>query len=220
MRYFVIGLLTVLLAVAVYLWMQANDDTQDLVAQGTTLKFDAKEVAPAFSFPEDDSLDVNCMAWGPFNKSSLIRLQGLLVKSGFIDNVYVVDRYLPDRWMVYQGPFDSDAAAKEAEKKLRQAGFRSARAFNRAPVSHGVELASFNSKEEADRFLTENGTTVGLQVANQLGGLSSLSDVQFRYLNEGQKKTVRSWASNFTQAAFGKCLKPMAGQAHPISGVR
>lgn len=224
MRYVFIAILTVLLGVAIYLWIQSVDSSSDFVSQGRQLQFAQNQQTNAtqseFSFPLDDSMDVNCISWGPFDKNSLIRLRGFLVRSGFIDNVYVIDRYLPDRWIVYRGPFHDEKMAKEALKELRAGGFVAARLFARAPVSYGVELADFEEKSDADRFLLEHGSIVGLQVANRLGALSKLSDVQFRRLNEQQIKQVHTWERYFSHASFANCLKNVRGRQQPISNFR
>lgn len=224
MRYVFIAILMILLGGAVYLWMQSIDTSSDLVSQGRNLQFldnPQQDVSRSeFSFPTDDSLDVNCISWGPFDKNSLMRLRGYLVRSGFIDNVYVIDRYLPDRWIVYQGPFDDEKKARDAVKTLWSNGFTSARLFVRAPVSFGVQLADFEKKSEADQFLLEHGTIVGLQVANRLGALSPLSDVQFRRLAADQIKQVHKWERYFSQASFGKCLKNSLVHQHPIADLR
>lgn len=136
--------------------------------------------------------DLSCFVWGPFSDKGLMQVRGMLEQNRLLEQAEIVDRFLPDRWIVYLGRFHTDTAVRAFMKQFRQQGIKHVRAIVRGDLAYGVEIASFDTKKEAEDFLASNKVpdVKGLRVTNRLGEPSDSVDLVFNHLSEEQRDVL------------------------------
>lgn len=145
---------------------------------------------------QSGAVDVNCFVWGPFNERELVGVQPVINSAGLMPYMQIVDRYLPDRWIVYLGRFNNETAVRAFMKQFRQQGFTSVRPILRGDLSFGVEIAAFDSQKEAQAYLESPKAPAvqGLRVTNRLGEPSDEVDIVFQGLDDQKRvRLFREW---------------------------
>lgn len=95
-----------------------------------------------------------CMIWGGFPVGDLVRVRLHLKRQHLEDKVLIQDRFGPERFIAYLGPYDNPTAARAFVKQFRQQGYGTVRPILSGELSYGVEIASFGTRKEAEAFLT------------------------------------------------------------------
>lgn len=142
------------------------------------------------------AVDVNCFVWGPFDEKELVGIQPILNESNLMAYAQIVDRYLPDRWIVYLGRFNNDKAVRAFMKQFRQQGFSSVRPILRGDLAFGVEIAAFDSQAQAQAYLDSSKApdVEGLSVTNRLGEPSDEVDIVFQDIDDSARERLfREW---------------------------
>lgn len=80
-------------------------------------------------------------------------MQERLTRSGLLQKAVVADRFLPERFIAYLGPYDNTTAVRAFVKQFRQQGIRTVKPILEGELSYGVEIASFSSREAAEKYL-------------------------------------------------------------------
>lgn len=201
MRYFINFVLLFALGACVwYLYDHSKQPTVDLVSD-TRLDVHVPEFLRAsIQAKKSDEqakvsgtpVDIDCFAWGPFESKQLVAVQNALKRNGLIQSAEISDRFLPDRWIVYLGPYDNDIAVRAFVKQFRQQGYRNVRPILRGALSYGVEVETFESQEQALSWMasTEAPDVRGLRVTNRLGEPSDQVDLVFRNLTPEKRKIL------------------------------
>ena len=147
---------------------------------------------------EEAAIDDDCFVWGPFDSSELRAVQPFLDRTGLMQRAEIVDRYLPDKWIVYLGRYDNDVAVKAFIKQFQQQGFKSVRPILRGNLAYGVEVAAFENRGEAEAYLASSKAPdmQGLRVTNRLGDPSDKVDIVFNGLSEDERRVLfKAWKS-------------------------
>ncbi|MGN1208937.1 MAG: SPOR domain-containing protein [Duodenibacillus sp.] len=133
--------------------------------------------------------DLTCFVWGPFSDKALLQVRGMLEEHRLLERAEIVDRFLPDRWIIYLGRFHTDTAVRAFMKQFRQQGMKNVRAIVRGDLAYGVEIASFDSQKEAQAFLESQKMpdVKGLRVTNRLGEPSDSVDLVFNHLSDEER---------------------------------
>ena len=99
---------------------------------------------------------------------------------------------MPDRWIVYLGPYSNDIAVRAFVRQFRQQGYKNVRPILSGALSYGVEIETFETQELAQAWI--NGKKApdvkGLRVTNRLGEPSDKVDLVFRDLTEEQRQSL------------------------------
>lgn len=193
MRYFIhFVLLAALFACGWVLYEQSRLPAADLVAE-TKLNVQVPEfVLAAIQARKHDEqakisgtpVDLDCFVWGPFDGRQLVSVQSALRQRGLLQSAEIADRFLPDRWIVYLGPYDNDVAVRAFVKQFRQQGYKRVRPILQGALSYGVEIETFDSREQAQEWMESSKApdVKGLRVTNRLGEPSDKVDLVFRSL--------------------------------------
>lgn len=202
MRFFINFVLFVAVAAGVGLIAYDNMTVPvDVVArQDITVQIQEKKKTPSSEMTkvagDAGAVDVNCFVWGPFDENELVGMQSVLNASGLMPYAQIVDRYLPDRWIVYLGRFNNDTAVRAFMKQFRQQGFLGARPILRGDLAFGVEIAAFETKKQAQAYLdsAQAPAVSGLSVTNRLGEPSDKVDIVFQGLDDKTRERLfREW---------------------------
>lgn len=141
-------------------------------------------------------VDTNCFVWGAFDTKSLSSVNTVLVSSKLMPYAQMVDRFEPDRWIVYLGRFNNETAVRAFMKQFRQQGFSSVRPILQGNLAYGVELAAFESRRQAEDYLNSPKIpdVQGLRVVNRLGDPSDKVDIVFQGLDDNARdRLFREW---------------------------
>lgn len=201
MRYFInFVLLFALGACGWYLYDHSKQPTVDLVSDARLDVRVPEFLRAAIQAKKSDELtkisgtpvDIDCFTWGPFTGKQIVAVQNALKRNGLIQSAEISDRFLPDRWIVYLGPYDNDIAVHAFVKQFKQQGYRNVRPILRGALSYGVELETFESQEQALRWIAgaEAPNVQGLRVTNRLGEPSDQMDLVFRNLTPEKRKML------------------------------
>ncbi len=203
MRYFInLVLLSALCACCWFLYDQSKQPTVDLFAE-SQLQFeipklvqatiDARKSDEAAKF-SGAPVDADCFVWGPFDGGQIVSVQASLKQKGLLEQAEISDRFLPDRWIVYLGPYGNDIAVRAFVKQFREQGYKNVRPILRGNLSYGVEIETFESKQEALAWLSgpKAPDVQGLRVTNRLGEPSDKLDLVFRNLTPEKREALFS----------------------------
>ena len=137
-------------------------------------------------------IDADCFVWGPFEGRQMIAVQSTLKQRGLLQKAEISDRFLPDRWIVYLGPYSNDIAVRAFVKQFRQQGYKNVRPILSGALSYGVEIETFESREQAQAWIKDKKApdVKGLRVTNRLGEPSDKVDLVFRNLTEDQRQAL------------------------------
>lgn len=203
MRYFIHFVLLLALGVCGwFLYDYSQQPTSDLVSQArldvrvpdflraTIQARKNDEVAKISGTP----VDMDCFVWGPFDEKQIVSVQKALRHRDLLQSAEISDRFLPDRWIVYLGPYDNDIAVRAFVKQFQQQGYRNVRPILRGTLSYGVEVETFDSQEQALRWMksTQAPDVQGLRVTNRLGESSDQVDLIFRNLTADKRQVLFS----------------------------
>ncbi len=201
MRYIIhIVLLAALCACGWFLYDQSRKPASDLTSEATLEVKIPKIVQAAIDARKHDEsaalsgtpVDLDCFVWGPFDERKIVAVQGTLRRSGLLQKAEISDRFLPDRWIVYLGPYENDIAVRAFVKQFRSQGFKHVRPILRGALSYGVEIETFATEQEArDWMLSKKAPEVkGLRTTNRLGEPSNEVDLVFRSLTDKQREAL------------------------------
>ena len=201
MRYCVnFVLLLALCACGWFLYDQSRQPTVDFVAE-TKLKVDVPDLVRATIEARNNDenarisgtpIEADCFVWGPFDGRQLTSVQSTLKNRGLLHKAEISDGFLPDRWIVYLGPYSNDIAVRAFVKQFRQQGYKNVRPILSGALSYGVEIETFETQDLAQAWI--NGKKApdvkGLRVTNRLGEPSDKVDLVFRDLTEEQRQSL------------------------------
>ena len=163
--------------------------------------------------PQEDFLqtqgavDSSCFVWGPFETRDLRKLEGTLEKQRLTQKMQISDRFLPDRYIVYLGPYVNEVAVRAFVKQFRQQGFKSVRPIIRGDLAFGVEIMAFESRKAAQEYLVSGKApdVKGLRVTNRLGEPSSQVDLVFRGLTDSERERLFSIWKKHPETKLKSC---------------
>jgi hypothetical protein len=190
----VLGFLIVLLS-GCWIYLQYFD-IEEIKVKEVALEIVKKAPDPSAEAPKKGEINIGCYIWGPFRERESPRIAEKLRKAGLISKAVMKDRFLPEKFIVYLGPFDNQEAALAFQKQFRNQGYRNARAILQGGLSFGVEIAAFNTQEEAQKFLTGPRTpkVKGVRITNRLGEPSGEVDFAFQDISEDERlKLLDLW---------------------------
>lgn len=145
---------------------------------------------------DEVAIDTNCFVWGPFDGPRLRAVQPLLDRTGLMKRAEIVDRYLPDKWIVYLGRYNNDIAVRAFIKQFRQQGFKTVRPILRGSLAYGVEVAAFDSRRAAEEYINspKAPNMQGLRVTNRLGEPSDEVDIVFNGVTDSERRVLfKAW---------------------------
>lgn len=190
------------------MYADSTDDTDVLVSRAVTVRLQASQ-SDRKQDASTPGIDINltCLVWGPFKTQSLAAVQPVLDRTGLMEHAAIVDRYLPDRWIVYLGRFNNETAVKAFMKQFRQQGVKTARPIVRGNLAYGVEVATFSSQEDATAFLSSPKAPdiSGMRVTNRLGEPSNEVDLVFNGLTLEQKDQLVKMAAKRPATRLQNC---------------
>ncbi len=190
----VLGFLIVLLS-GCWIYLQYFD-IEEIKVKEVALEIVKKAPDPSAEAPKKGEINIGCYIWGPFRERESPRIAEKLRKAGLISKAVMKDRFLPEKFIVYLGPFDNQEAALAFQKQFRKQGYRNARAILQGGLSFGVEIAAFNTQEDAQKFLTGPRTpkVKGVRITNRLGEPSGEVDFAFQDISEDERlKLLDLW---------------------------
>jgi hypothetical protein len=190
----VLGFLIVLLS-GCWIYLQYFD-IEEIKVKEVALEIVKKAPDPSAEAPKKGDINIGCYIWGPFRERESPRIAEKLRKAGLISKAVMKDRFLPEKFIVYLGPFDNQEAALAFQKQFRNQGYRNARAILQGGLSFGVEIAAFNTQEEAQKFLTGSRApkVKGVRITNRLGEPSGEVDFAFQDISEDERlKLLDLW---------------------------
>ena len=190
----VLGFLIVLLS-GCWIYLQYFD-IEEIKVKEVALEIVKKAPDPSAEAPKRGEINIGCYIWGPFRERESPRIAEKLRKAGLISKAVMKDRFLPEKFIVYLGPFDNQEAALAFQKQFRKQGYRNARAILQGGLSFGVEIAAFNTQEDAQKFLTGPRTpkVKGVRITNRLGEPSGEVDFAFQDISEDERlKLLDLW---------------------------
>ncbi len=213
MRFFINTVLFLLIAFGIGFLVYENSQIQgDVVARpniALELKTSQSEQAQIISKVAGDegAVDERCFAFGPFNNKELVRIQPTLKQFHLMQYTKIVDRYLPDQWIVYLGRFNNETAVRAFMKQFRQQGIKSARPILRGDLSYGVEVAAFATQQDALRYLTSSSAPAiqGMRVTNRLGEPSDQVDILFQELDENARSRLFTLWKKYPSKELKNC---------------
>ena len=87
---------------------------------------------------------------------------------------------------------ENDIAVRAFVKQFRQQGYKNVRPILSGALSYGVEIETFESKEQAQAWINDKKApdVKGLRVTNRLGEPSDKVDLVFRNLTEDQRQAL------------------------------
>jgi hypothetical protein len=141
---------------------------------------------------KQEKIIAGCYVWGPFPEKSTSRIVGKIKKAGLSEKVGMRDRFLPEMYIAYLGPFDNKEAALAFQKQFRKQGYKNARAILQGGLSFGVEIAAFPTSQEVQKFLTGPNTpnVKGVRLTNRLGEPSGKVDFIFQNISEEEHEKL------------------------------
>jgi hypothetical protein len=190
----VLGFLIVLLS-GCWIYLQYFD-IEEIKVKEVALEIVKKAPDPSAEAPKKGEINIGCYIWGPFRERESPRIAEKLRKAGLISKAVMKDRFLPEKFIVYLGPFNNQEAALAFQKQFRNQGYRNARAILQGGLSFGVEIAAFNTQEDAQKFLTGSRTpkVKGVRITNRLGEPSGEVDFAFQDISEDERlKLLDLW---------------------------
>jgi hypothetical protein len=190
----VLGFLIVLLS-GCWIYLQYFD-IEEIKVKEVALEIVKKAPDPSAEAPKKGEINIGCYIWGPFRERESPRIAEKLRKAGLISKAVMKDRFLPEKFIVYLGPFNNQEAALAFQKQFRKQGYRNARAILQGGLSFGVEIAAFNTQEDAQKFLTGPRTpkVKGVRITNRLGEPSGEVDFAFQDISEDERlKLLDLW---------------------------
>jgi hypothetical protein len=190
----VLGFLIVLLS-GCWIYLQYFD-IEEIKVKEVALEIVKKAPDPSAEAPKKGEINIGCYIWGPFRERESPRIAEKLRKAGLISKAVMKDRFLPEKFIVYLGPYNNQEAALAFQKQFRNQGYRNARAILQGGLSFGVEIAAFNTQEDAQKFLTGPRTpkVKGVRITNRLGEPSGEVDFAFQDISEDERlKLLDLW---------------------------
>lgn len=166
------------------------------------------EVAAKPALTEEPVLD-ECMVWGGFPLGDLVRVRLHLKKQNLEDKVVIQDRFGPDRFIVYLGPYDNQTAVRAFVKQFRQQGYKTVRPILSGELSYGVEIASFKTRMDAEAFLTGKRAPnmTGIKITNRLGEPTGMVDLVFNHINATEKTKLEALRSLYPRTVLATCSR-------------
>jgi len=142
-----------------------------------------------------------------FLDSQINSVQERLTRSGLLQKAVVADRFLPERFIAYLGPYDNTTAVRAFVKQFRQQGIRTVKPILEGELSYGVEIASFSSREAAEKYLVSGRAPdmKGIKVTNRLGEPSGQVDLVFNAVTSEEEDRIRNLTKLYPAAELKSC---------------
>ena len=199
-----------------FLYEQSRQPAQDFFSESSiTIRVPERVLADIASRKNESRLqdqidDGDCLVWGPFDAKGIVAVQKAVRKAGLIERMEVADRFLPDRWIVYLGPYERDIAALAFVKQFRAQGYRNVRPILSGDLSYGVQIEAFDNRESAEIWLHGGGApdVEGMKVTNRLGEPSDQLDLVFRDLTSEQRDKLRVLSRQWKATELRGCEMP------------
>lgn len=215
-KIFVLILTAVLFAVCGYWYVLVQKEQKELTVKTLSLVFEPsleervaqKKEQESKAVRKENRININCFVWGPIKEKSLATVQEQLKKIYLADIAVIQDRFLPEKYIAYIGPFTSQTAALAFTKQFRQQGYRKVRPILRGALSFGVEIESFNTLKEARAFMTgpKAPTVDGVKITNRLGEPSGEVDLVFPDVTDAQRLALfRLWQRSPSSTDLKNC---------------
>lgn len=193
MRFVVNILLLAAVGYCGWLWYDlANRPDADIAAESSLVVHVPEIVREAALVRRSDEqakisgtpVDMDCFVWGPFDEKRIRVLRRNPSARALLQSAEIADRFLPDRWIVYLGPYDNDTAVRAFVKQFRHQGYPNVRPILRGGLSYGVEIETFGTQAEAQAWIGSGRApdVQGLKVTNRFGEPSDEVDLVFRNL--------------------------------------
>lgn len=153
------------------------------------------------------TVDARCFVWGPFSGHQLVGLDSMLRSNGLLERAQIVDRYLPDKWIVYLGRLTNETAVRAFMKQFSQQGVRTARPILSGELSYGVEIAHFDTREQAQAWLDSPKAPAmdGLRVVSRMGEPSDQVDIVFRDVDDQTRERLFNIWKRRPGTQLGNC---------------
>ncbi len=151
----------------------------------------------------------SCLVWGGFPVGDLVRVRLHLKRQRLEDKVIIQDRFGPERFIAYLGPYDNQTAVRAFVKQFRQQGFRTVRPILSGELSYGVEIASFKTREAAETFLSGKKAPdmKGIKITNRLGEPTGMVDLVFSRLDDGEKTRLEALRALYPRTLLNACYQ-------------
>ena len=151
----------------------------------------------------------SCVIWGGFPVGDLVRVRLHLRRQRLEDKVIVQDRFGPERYIAYLGPYDNQTAVRAFVKQFRQQGYGSVRPILSGELSYGVEIASFKTRLAAEEFLAGKRAPEmkGIKITNRLGEPTGMVDLVFNRLNETEKARLEALRALYPRTGLKACYQ-------------
>lgn len=148
-----------------------------------------------------------CYIWGPFSESTVASISNSLKSSKLLDKTMITDRFFPDRFVVYLGPYDNPTAAKAFVKQFRQQGYRHVKAILKGSLSYGIEIASFETEKEANSYLVAGKAPMvkGIKVVKRLGEPSDDIDITLKGLTKEETEEFQKLQKKYPSGRVRDC---------------
>ncbi len=148
-----------------------------------------------------------CMIWGGFPVGDLVRVRLHLKRQHLEDKVLIQDRFGPERFIAYLGPYDNPTAARAFVKQFRQQGYGTVRPILSGELSYGVEIASFGTRKEAEAFLTGKRAPdmKGIKITNRLGEPTGMVDLVFQNLTKDETLRLQLLHGHYPRTLIRTC---------------
>ena len=166
-----------------------------------------KAVTAALSTEAPKPAEDTCMMWGGFPVGDLVRVRLHLKRQHLEDKVLIQDRFGPERFIAYLGPYDNPTAARAFVKQFRQQGYGTVRPILSGELSYGVEIASFGTREAAEAFLTGKRAPnmKGIKITNRLGEPTGMVDLVFQNLTKDETLRLQSLHGHYPRTLLKPC---------------
>ncbi len=204
---------TVLLA-ALSVWGLKDISSEDFgkanVFGSAQLKFEKHQTEKTSAEEEKQQNDEDaCFIWGGFPVGDLVRVRLHLRRQRLEGKVIVQDRFGPERYIAYLGPYDNQTAVRAFVKQFRQQGIRTVRPILSGELSYGVEIASFKTREEAEAFLSGKKAPdmKGIKITNRLGEPTGMVDLVFSRLDNSEKTRLEALRVLYPRTVLSACYQ-------------
>ncbi len=212
MRGLLIACSIVLAALSV--WGLKDVSTEDFgcadVTGSAQMKFEKHRTEKtSASEAKTEAVEASCLVWGGFPVGDLVRVRLHLKRQRLEDKVIIQDRFGPERFIAYLGPYDNQTAVRAFVKQFRQQGFRTVRPILSGELSYGVEIASFKTREAAEAFLSGKKAPdmKGIKITNRLGEPTGMVDLVFSQLNDSEKTRLEALRALYPRTLLSACYQ-------------
>lgn len=183
-----------------------DDNLQGVATLAMQKKYGSAVMSSADRKAEDERQSV-CFRWGGFSVSDLTRVRLHLKRQQLMDEFLIQDRFGPERYIAYLGPYDNKTAVRAFVKQFRQQGITAVRPILSGELSYGVEIASFKTRDAAETFLTSNKApkVKGIKITNRLGEPTGVVDLIFPHIDARENERLERLRALYPRTTLTRC---------------